>query len=354
MERFASLINSLKIKFESGAGSGELLMQLEEMKRELGSARPLSDHTNAPVSVWLPAGYSSRGSFEHSLKNELFHAEALPKLELPEDKSLAANGKNTSVQQDASASFQESDQIQEDIPVISPISAPIVHFGAPRPPVIAVMEEEEVTKEINIYPVSISENQETVELQKSSFFSPVLNEDNNNTGSVNDLANQMKDEVEEEALVLELDMPEEIIHNVPVSETSKNMRIPEGFLVSGRSQGPDTLDKPKELHEILAARVVAQPQNLPNKPKILAESLGGEKITDLKKGIAINDRFRFIKSLFRGDENLFDRSVKTINNFNILQEAEYWMQRELLIKLGWNEEDELVQQFYLLVRRRFL
>ena len=54
-----------------------------------------------------------------------------------------------------------------------------------------------------------------------------------------------------------------------------------------------------------------------------------------------------------GDEAMFERSVKTLNQFSILPEAEFWMQRELKLKLAWNEDAPIVQQFIQLVRRRF-
>lgn len=76
-------------------------------------------------------------------------------------------------------------------------------------------------------------------------------------------------------------------------------------------------------------------------------------IRDLKKAIGINDRYRFIHELFKGDENMYERSLKTINDFSIYPEAEFWVRRELKIKLGWNTDDELVQVFDQLVRRRF-
>ena len=76
-------------------------------------------------------------------------------------------------------------------------------------------------------------------------------------------------------------------------------------------------------------------------------------IKDLRKGIGINDRFVFINELFRGDEPMYERSIKTINSFNIYQEAEYWMNRELKIKLGWDDTRETVKHFYQLVKRRF-
>lgn len=85
----------------------------------------------------------------------------------------------------------------------------------------------------------------------------------------------------------------------------------------------------------------------------IAEKLKETPVRDLKKAIGINDRFVFISDLFRGDEAMYERSVKTINGFSILQEAEYWMQRELKLKLGWQDDDNTAQHFYQLVRRRF-
>ena len=76
-------------------------------------------------------------------------------------------------------------------------------------------------------------------------------------------------------------------------------------------------------------------------------------IRDLRKAIGINDRFVFINELFRGDEPMYERSIKTINSFNIYPEAEYWMNRELKIKLGWDDTRETVKHFYQLVKRRF-
>lgn len=85
----------------------------------------------------------------------------------------------------------------------------------------------------------------------------------------------------------------------------------------------------------------------------LAEKLSESPIPDLRNAIGINDKFRFVNELFRGDHDMYERSIATINRFTYLKEAEYWIQRELKIKLGWLETSELVQAFYALVRKRF-
>ncbi|WP_157760719.1 hypothetical protein [Chitinophaga caeni] len=85
----------------------------------------------------------------------------------------------------------------------------------------------------------------------------------------------------------------------------------------------------------------------------LGQKLGQMSIPDLRKAIGINDKFQYIQELFRGDIAMYDRSVKTINEFTDIHEANNWIERELKLKLGWLEEDHLVQQFYNVVRKRF-
>jgi hypothetical protein len=88
-------------------------------------------------------------------------------------------------------------------------------------------------------------------------------------------------------------------------------------------------------------------------PAELGAVLKSSPVKELRKAIGVNDRFVFINELFRGDEAMYERSIKTINNFRILPEAQYWMERELKIKLGWDDSREIVQHFYQLVKRRF-
>ena len=102
---------------------------------------------------------------------------------------------------------------------------------------------------------------------------------------------------------------------------------------------------------------VAEPESLNDKLRMgkteLLEILKETPVKDLRKAIGINDRFVFISDLFRGDEAMYERSIKTINSFNIYAEAEYWINRELKVKLGWENKKESVLHFYQLVKRRF-
>jgi hypothetical protein len=109
----------------------------------------------------------------------------------------------------------------------------------------------------------------------------------------------------------------------------------------------------QEWNEVIAVNEESLNEKLRVERIELGAKLKDAPIRDLKKAIGINDRYLFINELFRGDETMYERSIKTINSFSILPEAEYWIQRELKLKVGWNEDSEAVQHFDQLVRRRF-
>lgn len=110
----------------------------------------------------------------------------------------------------------------------------------------------------------------------------------------------------------------------------------------------------QELNDVIGKMSESLNDKLSEKKTELAEKLKEEPLKDIKKAIGLNDRFIFISELFRGDEAMYERSLKTINHFSIYPEAEFWIQRELKLKLGWKEDHPFVKQFDQLVRRRFL
>ncbi len=147
-----------------------------------------------------------------------------------------------------------------------------------------------------------------------------------------------------------------LFHQQPAAETAPPVpfEMPEEF----KQYMPKDKSPESASTELKPAEVSGEQDSLNDKLKQsraeIGESFKETPIKDLKKGIGINDRFLFINELFRGDENMYERSIKTINGFAIFPEAEYWIKRELKLKLGWQENDQTVKQFDQLVRRRFL
>lgn len=109
----------------------------------------------------------------------------------------------------------------------------------------------------------------------------------------------------------------------------------------------------KELNEVIAAGEHSLNDRLKEDVKEVAHLLTDAPVRDLRRAIGINDRFVFISELFRGDEVMYERSIKTINGFRIFPEAEYWIERELKVKLAWDETKDCTRHFYQMVKRRF-
>lgn len=111
--------------------------------------------------------------------------------------------------------------------------------------------------------------------------------------------------------------------------------------------------KSKEVNDVIGNSTTSLNDKLRSEVSDLKSALNDSPVRDLRKAIGVNDRYVFINHLFRGDEVMYERSLKTINGFRILPEAEYWMERELKVKLGWDENNPTTRHFYQLVKRRF-
>lgn len=113
--------------------------------------------------------------------------------------------------------------------------------------------------------------------------------------------------------------------------------------------------KQQEINETIATQGESLNEKLKSTTarKEVGVSLKQGPIKDLRKAIGINDQYLFINELFRGDQTMYERSIKTINSFNIYGEAEFWIKRELKLKLAWPENSEVVELFDQLVKRRF-
>jgi len=108
-----------------------------------------------------------------------------------------------------------------------------------------------------------------------------------------------------------------------------------------------------ELNEKLLTEISSLNEKLSTPTEVRHDTLQAGPVTDLRKAIGVNERFQFIRELFRNDEAMYERSIKTINQFQIFPEADFWINRELKTKLGWPIDHPLVKLFDQLVKRRF-
>lgn len=77
-------------------------------------------------------------------------------------------------------------------------------------------------------------------------------------------------------------------------------------------------------------------------------------IKDLKTFIGLNKRFSYINFLFNNDANLYDDAIDKINSCSNINEALSYINNLLQSKLKWDDKNEMVSEFNILVQRRFL
>jgi hypothetical protein len=110
----------------------------------------------------------------------------------------------------------------------------------------------------------------------------------------------------------------------------------------------------KEINEtVQTANVISINDRLNMQQHEISDKLKDAPIEDLKKAIGVNERFLYLNELFRNDDIIYDKSIKTINAFTNFEDAELWIRKELKLRLGWDDNYNTVKQFYGLVRRRF-
>lgn len=82
----------------------------------------------------------------------------------------------------------------------------------------------------------------------------------------------------------------------------------------------------------------------------ISSTLANKKITDIKQAINIGDRFRFQRELFRGNGEDMNKTLTYINQLASLDEVLSFLQS----KYGWTSDNETADDFYQIVRRRFI
>lgn len=81
----------------------------------------------------------------------------------------------------------------------------------------------------------------------------------------------------------------------------------------------------------------------------IADAHSLKKIDDIRQAISIGDRFRFQRELFAGNGELLNKTLTKLNQMESYEEASSY----LLATFRWNEEDETVESFLQIVKRKF-
>jgi len=164
---------------------------------------------------------------------------------------------------------------------------------------------------------------------------------------------------EEYILAVPDEVTAEVLEEIPVDHTELQQPLEattNAFFYENNTDIPTLpqAEQPKyELNESLAKEENDINNSFKEHTVEVAHLHENTQIKDLKRAISINEKYLFINELFRGDEELYDKCIKHIQLFSIHAEAAYWVQKELKTKLEWPADDEVVQLFDQLVKRRF-
>ena len=82
----------------------------------------------------------------------------------------------------------------------------------------------------------------------------------------------------------------------------------------------------------------------------LNDLLEKKNFSDFRKAFSLNDRFRFRRELFGGDEARMNKVINDLNDLNSYEDSVTYLNNEL----KWNIEDEAVADFIKLLEKRFL
>lgn len=109
----------------------------------------------------------------------------------------------------------------------------------------------------------------------------------------------------------------------------------------------------KETVQVQVQEPIQEPVHKGNAERsglFLNDLLEKNNLSDFRKAFSLNDRFRFRRELFGGDEERMNRVISDLNDLHTYEDSVTYLNNEL----KWNIEDEAVSDFIKLLEKRFL
>lgn len=114
---------------------------------------------------------------------------------------------------------------------------------------------------------------------------------------------------------------------------------------------PKETEQPKEAEQPVATKKPAPQPIVSEKAGIsLNEIIEKKNLSDFRKAFSLNDRFRFRRELFEGDEEKMNRTITALNDIHSYEESMDYLHNTL----NWNIDDPAVADFIKLLEKRFL
>ena len=109
-----------------------------------------------------------------------------------------------------------------------------------------------------------------------------------------------------------------------------------------------TVSEPAASISSASSHATTLEQSLPHSIS-LNEVIQKKFLADFRKAFSLNDRFRFRRELFGGDEGRMNEAISDLNELQSFEESITYLDK----KLKWNVEDEAVADFIKLLEKRF-
>ncbi len=149
----------------------------------------------------------------------------------------------------------------------------------------------------------------------------------------------------------EVDEQTDITESVDIPENYEIKEVTE-VISSTITETKTTVEDTKKtiLAEKMSSHTPSRNDSLSKADNSISSTLANKKIEDIKQAINIGDRFRFQRELFRGNGEDMNKTLTYINQLATLDEVQSFLQS----KYGWESSNETAEDFYQIVRRRFL
>jgi hypothetical protein len=121
--------------------------------------------------------------------------------------------------------------------------------------------------------------------------------------------------------------------------------LPEGFTAKLQLQNAGAVLNPAR--KVLYDKI-AKPTD-----KTVATQASRQPISNIKSSIGINEKFIYLKDLFKNNINDYNEALEKLNNFDSYEEAEDFFQ-DLKQKYGWDPDSKSFQGLADLLSRRYL
>lgn len=154
------------------------------------------------------------------------------------------------------------------------------------------------------------------------------------------LATQMQEQKSTYEPVQEMELPsvEEL------NEEKESVATPAEATVAAEK----TVSEPAASLSSASSHATTLEQSLPHSIS-LNEVIQKKFLADFRKAFSLNDRFRFRRELFGGDEGRMNEAISDLNELQSFEESITYLDK----KLKWNVEDEAVADFIKLLEKRF-